>query len=874
MHQFFFSKLHIFYLMKKQILFGLLASFIVVSGVLFFRSDAHISLGKETKQSSIRTSHPYEDYFLARQFPDGDAGIKAYDDALQSVKRMAESLDGRSSGSWIVQGPGNIGARINTLAVNPVNPLIIFAGFSEGGLFRTTNGGQTWKPVFDGQSRLSIGAVVIDPTNPNTIYVGTGDPNVSGYPFIGEGLFKSVDGGDTWQYLGLRDTRIISRIRISSTNPNVIYAATMGLPFVKDSNRGLYKTTDGGVTWKKILYVSDSTGITDLVIHPQDHNIIYAAGWNRIRNNKRSLVSGPDAKIYKSTDGGDTWRILTGGLPQDKSSRVGIDICISDPRVLYACYADGNNFNLKAVYRSTDSGETWISLPLGPESGLDEDAYAGFGWYFGQVRVNPADPDDVFILAVDLYRSRDGGYKWEEAAPPWWSYDVHADKHDLIFSAGKIYLGTDGGAYSAGVDDDNWRDIENIPTTQFYRVAYNPNYPDLYYGGAQDNGTTGGNAASINDWQRIYGGDGFQCLFHPTDEAVFYTETQNGGLAVTQDGGLSFNDANAGITPNDSRNWDMPIIMSTHNPDVLYTGTNKIYKNSSGPQVMWQAISPNLTDPESNWYRHNITSVHESPVKPGYLAAGTSDARVWVSPDDGTTWKEVTPGLPNRYVSSVRFSKYDKNTIYVAFTGYKDNDDSPYIYRSEDLGDTWQPIQGNLPRVAINGILVLPPSSEGTDSYICVATDGGVFYTANAGQQWQRLGDNMPYVAVYDLTYNEANNQLVAGTFGRSIQSFDLEQIGYVAEPTGITSLALCKTRLAGNVLSECSQLTLLNECDHGAAATAEYYVSDMSGRIRRKGMISGIRTDIETSHLEKGVYFLVLKPGTRDRETHRFVRI
>lgn len=861
--------------LKYKPLYSILVLTAVVAIFRFFSGypdPAPISPLNEVKP---RSSHPYEDYFLSRQHPQAGAGLEAYDRALEAVARFDQNLSARTQGSWVVEGPGNIGARVNTLAVDPKDPSVIFAGFSEGGLFRTINGGSSWEPVFDTQNRLSIGSVVIDPFNSNIIYAGTGDPNVSGYPFIGDGLYRSEDGGETWQYLGLRDTRIISRVRISNSNPNVIYVSAMGLPFEKNIHRGLYRSSDGGATWNQILHINDSTGVSDFVIHPQNHNIVYATGWNRIRNNKKSLVSGPDAKIYKSTDGGQNWRILQNGLPMDRSSRIGIDICLSNPQVLFACYADASNFNLKGIFRSDDAGESWQEMPIGPNAGLDPGVYGGFGWYFGKIRINPSNPDDVYLLAVDLFRSQDGGQTWTEATPPWWQYDVHADKHDLIFASGNIYLGTDGGVYKADLNAQNWQDIENIPTTQFYRVGYNPNRPDLYYGGAQDNGTSGGNNVMIDQWERIYGGDGFQCLFHPTDENIFYVETQNGGVAVTKDGGLSFEGALTGINSAEPRNWDMPVVLSSHNPNVLYTGTNRIYINTKGPDAEWVPISQDITDINSNWFRHNISTIHESPVRQGYVAAGTSDARVWVTADNGVTWKNIKEGLPDRYVSSVQFSPTDKNTLYVAFTGYKDNDNSPYIFRSRDLGTNWEPIQDNLPPIAVNNILILPQVGPGSDSRICLATDAGVYYTADAGVTWLRMGDNMPVITVYDLEYNSARNQVVAGTFGRSIQSFDLSQIGYntgVADPLPGQP---CSPVLENSVLSDNCILRLKTDCEE-VAWKWDYLVSDLSGKVCLKGRFSNRISEIDASSLIPGVYMLALSPSgtSKPKNTFKFVRL
>lgn len=723
----------------------------------------------------LQKLYPSEEYFLSKQFPDSTFDFQSYEKALRSVEIFMAKPANRSQGEWIVEGPGNLGARANTIAVSPHDDQRILVGFSEGGLWLTEDGGTHWTPVFDDKSFLSIGDVVFDPLDPKVAYVGTGDPNISGYPFIGNGLYKSVDGGHTWRYTGLKDTRIISQIRVSSQDNNIVYVSAMGIPFFKDAQRGVFKSEDGGDTWEQVLFINDSTGVCDLSIHPTNHNILYASTWNRIRNNKKSLVSGPDAKIHKTVDGGKTWTVLENGLPSDNSSRIGIDISQSNPDILYAAYTHETTFNLKGIFKSENAGESWVSLPLGEDVGLPPTMYAGFGWYFGKIRVNPVDPDDVFILGVDIFRSRNGGESWDFAAPQWYFYDVHADKHDLIFMGDQMYLTTDGGAYKASVAEGQWQDIENIPTTQFYRVGYNPHKPKYYYGGAQDNGSTGGYADIINEWERIFGGDGFQMLFHPENPDIFYVQTQSGGVFVTESGGEFFDGATDGINPSERRNWDMPIIMSHHNPDVLYTGTTRVYRNAQGHNVDWQSISDHLIDDNSGFFAKNISALAESETDSMMIVAGTSDGYIWLTRNGGQTWSNITSGLPRRYISGLAIWG---NEIFVTMTGYKDAENTPHIFRSQNFGQSWLSYQFDLPPVAINKVLVLPVDNDVIYPRIVIATDAGVFYYTGQ-QKWTRLGSNMPIVPVYGLGYNPVLNTIIAGTFGRSIMSFSMNQVGY-----------------------------------------------------------------------------------------------
>ncbi|MCB0642764.1 MAG: hypothetical protein KDC44_14045, partial [Phaeodactylibacter sp.] len=423
----------------------------------------------------------------------------------------------------------------------------------------------------------------------------TGDPNISGYPAIGDGLYKSEDGGATWMHLGLTETRIISKIVIDPSNTQNLYVGTMGLPFEPGPDRGLYKSTDGGANWQEVLTISDQAGIIDLLINPQDPNVLYAAGWDRIRNNFYSLVSGPGAKIYKSVDAGLNWTPLAGGLPQDEQGRIGLAMSAQNPDVLFAEYVDPGS-NLFGIFKSEDAGATWNEFPT---NGLDMGLLGGFGWYFGRIEVNPNNHDDVFLLGVELWRTQDGGQNWDLANPPWWMYEVHADKHDIAFgpqgSAYDFLLATDGGLY-ANVGDEDFIDIENIPACDFYRVAHNPHQPDQYYGGMQDNGSSGGNAAMMNDWPRIFGGDGFQMAFHPDNPDVFYVETQNGSIRVTGDNGDSYNSLSNLMYSDDRKNWDTPYQISAHDPKVLYIGTYRAYKGdldfiAGDPEVELTVIS-------------------------------------------------------------------------------------------------------------------------------------------------------------------------------------------------------------------------------------------------------------------------------------------
>lgn len=720
---------------------------------------------------------PYDEFFLQRSYPFDDFGLNAYDKGLKkaALQRAEKNLLPGFDLSWDTKGPANLGARINTVIVHPTNEQIMLVGFSDGGIFKTTNGGQDWYPVFDDHPYLAIGCLSYDPANPEIVYAGTGDPNIGSYVTIGGGLYRSEDGGESWELLGLSEQRIIARVLIDPSNSQTIYAASMGLPFERNNDRGLYRSNDGGATWEQVLFVSDQAGVIDLVMDPFNPQVLYAAAWDRIRTNTESIVEGPNARIYKTTDGGNTWNMLTNGLPLSDMGRIGLTISEATPNRLFAMYV-GLDRNVHDIYRSDNGGQSWVSV-LSPSAfePLPENALGGFGWFFGQVRVHPQNDQELYVLGVDMYRSLDGGVNWELATPPWFFYSVHADKHDLIFTqSGARVLATDGGLYrSVGEPiNDNWVDIENIPTTQFYRVAHNPNNPDWYYGGAQDNGSTGGSELSL-EWPRIYGGDGFQMNFRADMPEIMYAETQRGGIVVSDSGGFSWFSGTQGLDPEDRRNWDMPYFLSSHNPDVLYTGTYRAYTSTSGPFPVWEPISEDLTD--GNVFGsafHTISAIDESPLEEGLLYVGTSDGNVWRR--DNGEWIAITEGLPNRYVTDVQASPAMVNTVYVSFSGYRDNEFVPRIYRSDDRGATWTSISGDLPDLAINDVFVLPVY---TDSVLFTATDGGVYGTIDAGQTWGRVGNNMPIVRVFHLDLNPANNELVAGTFARSIMAYPLDSI-------------------------------------------------------------------------------------------------
>jgi photosystem II stability/assembly factor-like uncharacterized protein len=715
---------------------------------------------------------PADHFWYARSWPDGVFSLQAYEAAMGQARADERALRqaalARGGGEpWLQEGPFNIGGRINTIAVHPLDPAIILVGCASGGIFRTTDAGAHWTPVFDDQPYLPIGDIEFDPNNPNIVYAGTGDPNVSGYPFIGDGLYRSDDGGLTWSNIGLSETRIISRVRVHPLNSNIIYVGAMGLPFEKTADRGVYKSTDGGANWSRVLFLSDSTGICDLLIDENNVNRVWAAGWDRLRNNSYTMVFGPNARIHRSTDGGANWTVLGGGLPGGDQCRIGLDQEPGNPNHLLAQYI-GTDMETQGVYESFNGGTTWSPYTVTALS--DAGAMGGFGWYFAKARFNPFTPGQVWVLGVNLWRTLNGGLSWTNMTS---GSPAHVDNHDLVFlSANEALLATDGGLWRTINGGLSWTRADDIPNTQFYHIQLNPYAEGEIWGGSQDNGTKRGSSIAASAWQPMFGGDGFHTEFNPDNSLEIYVETQNGGLWHSGNGGLWFDWAAGTIPFGDRRNWDMPYILSPHNPNRVYAGTYRVHRSTDDPDLpFFNPISPDLTrgvltDPRF----HNLTTIRESPLVEGLLYTGASDGRMCRSNDGGGVWMTVGMALPNRYITDIECSSVNPDAVFITHSGYKDNDLTPMIHRSLDRGNTWTSLAGDLPPLGINDMEVYP----GNDSVLFVANDGGVYASADLGQSWQRLGPGMPVVHVYDIELDLRRGRLVAGTHGRSAMSIDL----------------------------------------------------------------------------------------------------
>lgn len=714
---------------------------------------------------------PNDWFFKQRAYPAGEINHSVY---LASLKQSQEFRDqislSKDSSFWEFVGPTNIGGRLSDVEMHPSDMNVIYIGTASGGVFKTTDVGSSWHPIFDDALSLSIGDIAIAPSDPQILYVGTGEANAGGgsQTYDGVGVYKSVDGGDSWDYAGLEDSRNIGRMVIHPSNPDIVYTAAMGNLFAENPERGIYKTIDGGENWENILYVSDSTGGIDIVIHPTHPDTLYAAMWERVRRPNRRSYGGWTCGIYRTFDGGMTWNELTNGLPSPGSNvgRIGIDISKSDPNILYAIYADKTGY-FEGVYKTENNGDTWTQTNDGSLSG----SYQSYGWWFGRIAVDPVDPDIAFVIGFDLYRSTNGGNSWSNVSQA----SVHVDQHSLYIHPQDnnfVVLASDGGLYISQNGGNNWNWINNLPITQFYTCEVDEQFPERVYGGTQDNGTNRTMSGGTDDWANIYGGDGFYVLVDPGNNDYIYAEYQYGNLARSTNGGNSFYSAMNGINSSDRMNWCTPVVIDITNTETLYYGSHRMYKSTNRAQS-WSPISTDLTNgPGVNLTYGTITTISVSPVDTELIYVGTDDGNVWVSAMNGMGWEYLSSNLPNRWVSRVAADPYEENTAYVTFSGYRFDDYLPHIFRTTDKGQNWEDISGNLPESPINDIIIDLENNQ----TLYIATDVGVFKTEDIGLNWEMLGYDLPNVPINDLRLHNGSRSLVAATFGRSMYKYDLFQ--------------------------------------------------------------------------------------------------
>jgi hypothetical protein len=710
-------------------------------------------------------ARPNEWFWTQRAWPEGRINHEAYKEAINRARTLRSEAD-RTGPVWEDAGPTNIGARVTDLAIDPVNAGVIYAAMASGGVFKSTDTGSHWTPIFDDQASLSIGSVAVDPTDPQTVWVGTGEANAGSYSFFGMGMFKSSDAGESWDYKGLEETRYIARVVVDPGDGDRVFAACTGELFGSNPERGVYRTLDGGDSWSQVLTVTDSTACIDLVMNPQDPDVLYAAMWERVRGLNYRRSGGYSSGIWKTIDGGNNWNELTTGLPSGGDvGRIGLTLCASQPNVLYAIYADDPGY-FDGVYKSTNSGLSWTRTSDGALSGL----YSSFGWWFGNIRVDPDDPNLVFALGLDFYRSTNGGGSWSYAGS-----DMHVDHHALAFDphqSGRIFDGNDGGLYRSTSEGVSWAKLYDQPTSQFYAIAIDPQNPERLYGGTQDNGTLRTLTGNVDDWTRILGGDGFYCIVHPTNSNKIWAEYQNGGLNRSTNGGSSWSGATSGINSGDRRNWSTPVVMDPSNPETMYYGTYRLYRSTDGSGY-WSAISGDLTGGNQGANFGTISTIAVAPSDPGTIYVGTDDSRVWVTSNSGGDWNLISGDLPTRWVTRVVVDPLDASTVYASFSGLRWDEDLPHVFKSTDRGANWQAISAGLPEVPVNVLLVDPDFPL----QLFVGTDLGCYVATAPDYNWQILGTGLPYAPVLDLKFHAPSRMLVAGTHGRSMFRLDLSGV-------------------------------------------------------------------------------------------------
>jgi photosystem II stability/assembly factor-like uncharacterized protein len=764
----------------KSALFILLT---LLCGIVAYHSVTRSSPGRLSARLMEYTPQEDEsgldnDWFMTqRSYPRDRIPAGAQETMRQELRSIAAAaLQGKSpttsSSIWSLAGPTNIGGRFAAVQIDPVNPDIIYAGSASGGIWKSTDFGASWSIIFN--EAFSIGALRLDPDDPSTMYVGTGEANPGGvacYP--GNGIWRTTDAGSTWSNLGLGQTGHIGKIVVDPVNTNRIYVAALGLYRGKTTERGVYRSTDHGNTWARVFYLNDTTGAIDIVIDPANPNNIIAAMWLRYRTPAKSDLQGGSTGLYRSTDGGDTWGVVASGFPSGAATlgRVSLAFAPSSPATVYALAASGAGWG--GIYKSTNAGVNWTQPFVNSSSG------EGQVWFNNVITVHPLDAGMFWAGMTYLYQSFDGG-----ATVPYGSFggSFHVDQHALEYAPSnpdRVVLGNDGGIFTSTDGGENWMKSYNLPVTQFYAGTIDHQNPNRLLGGTQDNNTLKVDNGLADAWYPILGGDGFVPLVDPTDSHYVYAESQNGGLAYSTDGGYSFFGGTNGIGSGDRKNWQTPIAMNLQNPKTLFTGTQYVYRTRNHMQS-WTQISGDLT--YGNGGRvGTISTIDVAPTDSNVVYVGTDDGRVWVTTNGGTSWTDIGNSLPDRWVTRVTVDPIHPEIAYVTFSGFIVYDFGGHVYRTTNYGTSWSDIGTGLPDIPINDVVVDP----GDRSHLYVANDLTVMATTDLGMSWSVFGTGLPEVPVHDLAIHAPTRKLVAFTHGRSAFKTTLPP------PSGITTISI-----------------------------------------------------------------------------------
>jgi photosystem II stability/assembly factor-like uncharacterized protein len=690
-------------------------------------------------------------------------------------------------------GPATTSGRIADFAVETANPARYYVAVASGGVWKTVDAGTTYTPVFDKEGSYSIGCVAIDPSNPNTVWVGTGENNSQRSVSWGDGVYRSDDGGKSWTNVGLKRSEHIAKILIDPRDSRVVYVAAQGPLWTAGGDRGLYKTTDGGTTWTDVLKISENTGVTDVAFDPRNPDLLYAAAYQRRRHVWTLIDGGPESAIYRSADAGKTWRKLERGLPKGVDlGRIGLAVSPADPDVVYAIIEAADDKG--GFFRSTDRGETWEKRG---------DYMTTSGQYYNEIYCDPKDVGRVYAMDTWLHVTEDGGKTFTRVGEK----TKHVDNHAMWIDprdTDHLLLGCDGGIYETWNRGTTWSFKEDLPVAQFYRVDVDDAVPFFnVFGGTQDNFSLGGPSRTLStsgitnaDWFVTTGGDGFVSRIDPKDPSIVYAESQYGGLVrFDRRSGEEID-----IKPQEGKgeppyrwNWDSPLIISPHSHTRLYFAANKLFRSDDRGDT-WRVISGDLSrgidrntlkvmgrvwpvdavaKNASTSFYGNATTISESPLVEGLLYVGTDDGLLHVSEDAGATWRKVAsfPGVPEMtYVSRVEASRHNADVVFAAFDNHKNGDFKPYLLESTDRGRTWRSVAGDLPE----GDVVYAVAEDAADAKLLFAgCEFGAFFSEDGGGHWVELKGGMPTIAVRDIAIQRRENDLVLATFGRGFYILD-----------------------------------------------------------------------------------------------------